>query len=203
MGSPLPIVRESLGPPGGWHYPQDNFRIVSKVGSFKDLIQCVMEHRLANAKPVGDPLSDVTNYICATFPHLCQTPGAIVGTQTRISAAPHVPRNMNPLQILIDALTAWGHKIARVNAAIELPEEAKRRETICLKCPLNVPWEHGCSPCVNTANRVFFLIRRSKNTPKQKKLGACKINQHCNRTAVWLDRRHLQKRKGSHPTCWI
>lgn len=198
-----PIVREGICPPGGWHYPEGNYKVVSKQGTFRDLIQCVMQHRIANGKSVGDPETDVTNYYCRTYPSFCQTPGQTVNTQTQHSPAPHIKQNISPLQRLIDDVTGWATATARSTDDLVLAEEAVKREGVCIRCEYNVPWRHGCSPCVNNADRLLYLIRRGNDTVKHKKLGACALNRHCNRTAVWLARGKTQRRPGTPLGCWI
>lgn len=197
----VPIVREGIVPPGGWHYPENNTKIHSQDGTYRGLIKAVLEHRLANQIPAGDPETDVRNYICRTFPNMCQTPNQ---PQPQVAVAPPATApNVSKLQQLIDDLLTWGNVTARNVGQLELPEEAKRRADICERCEFNVKWEHGCSACVGNANRLFNLMRQMKNVPRHKKLYACGINRHCNKTSVWLNNKHMQRRPGTPDKCWI
>lgn len=184
--------------PDGWHFIQEGqFRI--DAGSYKDLLDAVQNWRIQNSRPVGDVDGDVIDYICTKFPQQCQMTPAVVAQAVQIF------RQVG--QRFVDAIIEWAHRVRGnpIVQRIETDREAERRGGICLNCVHNKEWENSCPNCVTEANRLLVMIRRNKDLAPSlaKRMHGCKIQNHCNRTAVWLPKEVFIPSPELPPHCWL
>lgn len=191
-------VITGMGMPNGWHYLQPFKGTFTKIesGSYEELLTAVQTFRLNNGIRIGDIQADVDQYICFTYPRHCRAVN-----QARNAAATSVPSGTAVR--FVDKLTQWALQMRK-----DLPEfvnmaEAERRATICASCPENINWEpSGCSRCAADANRLFLVTRNGKDTRFKHKLKGCRLHDHDNRTAVWMNLK-TQKHPKAPKSCWL
>ena len=194
-------VIEAVVMPGGWHKPEKN-RLGQdmpqpvRADTYKMLVQAVIKFRADNIIPIGDVESDVEEYICSNFPHMCHNvPGASV-TVT-------VTRGPSQAQTRTDRMLQWldGQISDHSAEKLVLRSEAQRRADICRKCPYNVRWNEGCGTCAEAVNRLSTILRSGNDTPHGKDLKCCQVLNHENRAAVWLP---LSSHDPNLPgRCWV
>lgn len=182
--------------PTGWHYMQGRFRINAE--GHEELIQNVIEWRVQNGTPVGDVESDVESYICSHFPDQCHP--EFRGIKKTIMQIPPKANNR-----FIDKLTQWGLSIKNLKESQDLvtDAEANRRGESCINCIHNVSWENQCKPCVANGLRLFTLIRKNRDSAHWRKLSACNLFNHCNRTAIFLNKDLIPMNDAAPDHCWI
>jgi hypothetical protein len=172
--------RSSTVPPTGYHYLQ-----VSRLGetriegsSFEDVAGQVLKYRVANGLDLGDPLTEVFDYVCQKWPHFCDDLSPKV-------VEPKQGANLSP-QMSTRVLEWLARQAdARVREQPFVTEtETQRRSEICLNCPNNVRWtDSGCGPCINRATQLGYLLRGGTTSPYAA-LGACKVIGQDNVTAA-------------------
>lgn len=184
--------------PTGWNYIEgcnEKFEggDVIRGGSYDELLENIMEYRVANNLPVGNPRLDAEKQICARYPTQCK--GYSPYTDPNIPQAREIR--------MIDRIARWAASIIdKAGRRKVRPEEAERRAEICTHCDQNVNWLSGCTGCVKNAERLCALIRGSSESSKQTALRACRILGHCNRTAIWLDLEFINKADSLPNHCW-
>ena len=193
--------------PEGWHYIQFNPHIgaTQRIESHScvDLIQAIVDFRMTNQIPIGDPLADLEAYVCQTFPSFCHSiPGAIVSVQVSVSSE----RSSTP-QSFVDRVVDWmEHQLNDVSPAILVLEHtALERAAICEKCPKNLNWKTACSTCNGNVDRLATLIRQGNRLVRDMKLKACAVTGQENRTAVWLKEDRLDSTNDTNAPaeCWL
>lgn len=162
----------SIVPPGGFHFLERSGPTEIRIdgSSFDDVAQKVLSHRLANGYPPGNPLQEVFDYVCGTWPSFCR----------ETDPKPVVPSAAYNGASIATRVASWLPVAFRFSrGSKELPEqEVERRAGICAECPRNRPIS-GCGSCVDTINRLFFVARRDRSIPHEQALGGCSvIGQH-------------------------
>lgn len=193
--------------PGGWHYdqPLNNGSIQrlppmeGAIGTYDELLQYVLTWRLENNYPVGDVRADVEEYICKNFPRQC--------VDISIQSVDLIDQFLKnpPGTRFIDKIIDWATKLAYRSVELVHSGTASQRTLACLGCQYNKDWENSCPQCVTKAHQLLGLIRKGNDIPGQwRKLKACHLFGHCNRTAVWLKKKELpESDKTPPPNCWI
>ncbi|MCK9587766.1 MAG: hypothetical protein M0Q93_00200 [Terrimicrobiaceae bacterium] len=146
--------------------------------------------------PIGDPLADVEKYICEKFPGSCHSvPGATVQVTVKRGSTDK----------LTDEMIAWLDR-ALINHSqdkLVLKAKALERGEICRKCPMNVSWNRSCGVCSEAVGRLSSMVRAGQDVAFGKRLFACRVFKHENRSAVWLREQPPQEASGSAPAfCW-
>jgi hypothetical protein len=193
-------IETSIGLPGGWHYEDAaGYRIPlrGELPSAQSVIDALMQHRLENNIPVGDPQADMENFVCSRFPTYCRPK-----TPTLPPARPHGTRN-------VDIVTEWANALyVNVGRLALVPaREAQARSETCVRCPMQMSWAEDCPPCVTSAQRLLMILRQGKDVPlgPSGTLNGCACHGWDNRTAVWFDRAHLPPKAnpGAPEMCWV
>jgi hypothetical protein len=192
--------------PNGWHFNQplnDGTLqrlppVEGSIGAYEELLQYVLTWRLENNYPVGDVRGDVDNYICTNFPRQCN--------QISIQSYDVLDNFLKnpPGTRFIDKIIDWATGYAYRTVEVVHKATADQRSLSCIGCQYNKDWENSCPQCVTKAYQLLGLIRKGKEAERWRKLKACHLFGHCNRTAVWLKKKELPL--SSHvppPNCWI
>jgi hypothetical protein len=190
--------------PGGWHKPEVDragrqLREPIRADTFWDLIAAVTKFRADNLIPIGNVQHDVEEYICEKFPNSCVSRGATAVVEIRVA-----PPAVNPAQTLTDNMIGWMDKRLNNHSVdrIVIDSEARQRAEVCRKCPMNVKWNTGCGTCVDAVGRLSTALRLGKDVPGGKRLFACRVLQHENRSAVWLDKSLVETSPTLPGHCW-
>ena len=64
-----------LFPPGGWVYV-DSTGVTHLGKSFAQLVSRVVNYRVINRLPMGDPAVEIDDQLCKNFPGYCRGPSA-------------------------------------------------------------------------------------------------------------------------------
>jgi hypothetical protein len=163
-------------PPGGWHFVDTSTGQSVRIDgdNFKHLASNVLNLRISNGKPAGNPLEEVAEFICGQWPHFCRGGDGEAPPQ-RGENASHISR-----RVMVWMNTFLSARLGLVDA-----KEADRRASVCALCPKNVDHrQSGCASCVQQVERDSFVFRKARVTPSDKKLGACEIIGQHNQTAV-------------------
>jgi hypothetical protein len=193
-------VKESVIPPGGWHFLQarkDSEPLRIEADSLLQLKEAVIRYRLQLSIDVGDVDREVEDYICGLTPSQCY----------RIGVNPEPPKGNKPGFIpLIQRIMAWREQVnLKQNRFYTNPPEAQRRAQICISCPHNVHWHTSCQPCNSDADTKLFLLRGGRQTGFDGDLHGCRVVGQCNRSAVWMDNSTLIKDNADQTPerCWL
>lgn len=190
--------------PTGWHYMQPlpvggTTRIDSH--DCESLIQAIVDFRMNNMMPIGDPLADLEHYVCDQWPTFCHSvPGAIVNVQVNVGADRAAP------QTFVDRMVLWMEQQTNDlgQHSLVLSGEAQRRADICKRCNLNMPWRTSCGTCNGNVDRVATMLRQGNELPNHDgHLKACRILAQENRTAVWMRRERLGHDASLPAHCWL
>lgn len=188
--------------PGGWHYKIDE-RTQLNAPDFPRLVQMLADYRVNNMLPLGDPLGDLEEYICTTWPHMCHSAGPNASVEVKIVA---LPRPSHPGQLsLVDRMIKWLDKMSSGVSMdiIVLEPEARRRADICASCPNNVKWKTGCGTCNDNIDRLSGIIRMGRRLIKNPRLKACSMTAMELKSAVWLRKERIASDAPSLPSwCW-
>lgn len=169
--------KEHIVPPGGFHYEDKVQRYRVEAHSYQSVAEAVLRYRVENKLPVGNPLKDVLDYVCANWPHFCSEHNPpINGGNANPSLASRVSVWMSSLYRA--ARTLGGNFVG--------PDEAARRAAICAACPQNKEWKTGCGSCLQSAVQLGYTFRAGRSVANEKVLGACDITGQENATAVWV-----------------
>jgi len=186
-------VIEGVVPPGGWHYKQGNDTI--RAESFTALLEAVLDYRSANRLDFGNVHEDVLNYICSSFPRQCRgSLNVAVGSKT--------PTIRNTGNDLIDRIQRWAMKIGGLAHRKVTQAQAEKRSEFCVNCPHNVTWRGGCGTCNSNVERLCAIIRGPLEVTYYKRLMACKLLGHDNRTAIFLDSSLVGMSDSLPESCW-
>jgi hypothetical protein len=193
-------VKESVIPPGGWHFNQsrpDGDTIKIEADSLLSLKEAVIAYRLQFSVDVGDVDREVEDYICSLNPGQCNKI-AVVQSLAIGNRGDFVP--------LIKRIVAWQETVqAKPSRFYVNPPDARIRANICLSCSHNVQWHTSCQPCNSDAERKLFLLRGGRSVGGELDLFGCRIAGHDNRTAIWLRNETLIKPDESKipDRCWM
>jgi len=171
------VPRPHVIPPGGYHYLQGGHRI--EGSSYENLAENVLRYRLDNKLPVGNPHSDVLDFVCSRHPHFCMKPRQIVIGDGRLPLTSRVTQWISHMY-----QTLRGSKL---DAMFVGQAVADSRSLVCSACPKNVAWSAGgCGTCHENTKHVAFTFRGGRKAARQDLLRACSVAGHENATAVWL-----------------
>jgi hypothetical protein len=174
----MKVPKDSLIPPNGFHFKSDDLYI--EGSSYQDVAEKLLRYRLENNVSTGNPMAEVLDYICNSWPHFCS------------DTSPISPLNMKPAPSLTARVTAWMASLYRTLRGTNISEsyvdqgEANRRAAICLACPFHVEWRRGCSSCIEGTQRVGYTFRGGRQAAHEAKLMSCSILGHEAKTAVWV-----------------
>jgi hypothetical protein len=169
------VPKEHIIPPGGFHFMEGEHRIESH--SYQALADAVLQYRINNKLPVGNPLREVFDYVCNNHPHFC--------------TSPTLP-NQGSKQTLASRVATWMAQLYQSSRSILIEfafveqGEADRRAAICAKCPLNEDWRQGCGSCRESTKQIGFTFRAGRKSKDEGGLMACSVTGQENATAVWL-----------------
>jgi hypothetical protein len=193
--SRIPLT--SVIPPGGHHFIDrsggEPFRIDGD--NLDDVAKKVLKHRLDNGRPPGDPMSELIDYVCGTWPHFCR--------ETEPAALETPPQRRAPLATRCASWIARFYAAARADAGVSRPE-TERRANICASCPQNTVLS-GCGSCIENIERVFFIWRRDRALPRERELHACHlIGQHNGAAALAAELPSIddETRERLPANCW-
>lgn len=174
----MKVPKDSLIPPGGYHFEADGLRIDGS--SYQDVAEKLLRYRLENSLPPGNPMAEVLNYICDTWPHFCS------------DSSPATPVHAKPAPSLTARVTAWMAALYRTLRGTNIANsyvtqaEADKRAATCLNCPFHVEWRRGCSSCIENTQRVGHTFRAGRQSAHESNLMSCSIIGHEAKTAVWV-----------------
>lgn len=168
----------SVVPPQGYHFVDRSTGTPVRIEGtdFDDVARRVLEHRLANHRPTGNPLAELFEYICTTWPHFCHDSERDVVKPTGNMSDHISTRVVNWLS----AFVRFAYNDAGVSQS-----EAERRAIVCAQCPYNVSYQSGCGSCMDSISRLSFVFRRDRRTASDHLLGGCRITSQHNQSAVW------------------
>ena len=166
------LTSKDVIPHGGFYFVEDG--IVLKKGSFAELEKLVIEHRQANAKPIGNPSEDIQDQICSRWPAGCRTRKTLMSMAIKFGMV--LERMMMKREGLVDQA------------------EADRRSAICTTCPQNIPAQEaragGCKKCeraadaiINRFRKVLLQNRAAQHASSLKSCGICGCD---NQLQVWI-----------------
>lgn len=193
-------VNESMILPGGWHYKDPSgYRIphTSELANPELVIKGILDYRLENRIPVGNPERDFEDYVCSNFPNWCLT------SQATPAPNPNQPRDEVKF---VDRIAAWANSLYDQAGRLSLVpmRDAQARSEICRRCPMNQNWENDCPRCVENARRLTIIIRQGRDVPNERGLMGCACHVFDVRTAIHLERAHLPATSEQAPEeCWM
>lgn len=184
-------------PPNGFHFP-DAGRVL--VGDdYDSLITAIIDDRVKNRRPIGDPQKEYLAYVTAHWPHYSGSAAYVVkaGDPTNIQSTGNLRERVTQWLANRYSLRASG------NETLLDETEAERRAQICQACPHNQEVPQDCPPCIKEVNRVSFVLREGRDTPT--KVKACELMGHDNRAAVFLPEKMLAHRSQYKipSNCWM
>lgn len=199
-------VKESMIPPGGWHYVQPtntggSMRI--EAGSLSDLIDRVIIERVNMDLDVSTIIRDIEEYICTLGGKYQCRPDR--GKRRPAGAA----LKTRQIEALITRISAWVDGIHSVSdRRMVSNQEANRRAAICRGCNQSIRWHISCDSCNDKIERFLFCLRNGRSTEYDRKLDrkGCRAIGICHRTAVHLDLEAMDAVPDASkaPTgCWI
>lgn len=163
----------------GWDFTQDGVWFAEY--SRDELVRRVTDYRASNGIPLGDVEQEILEFNQSKTANVIPT-RKIVSLRERV--------------------IKWLEGKLREKPKYVSDEEANRRASICVNCPMNVQnWTVGekCGRCLENANRAAAVILMGR--PQHRPLGACAALEQQNKVAVWLD--DPQKADASLPDfCW-
>lgn len=191
--------------PGGWHFPQiiSNGLTVRITGfSFEQLLSNMLEFRLRHLDLCGGAAmarieavrADLKKYICAHYKQNCADAASAPVARVGIGVTNYVTP--------INKASDWLGRIAtmpleHVDAAL-----AAQRAQTCATCPMNVPWQTGCTSCNDNVQVRTQMAKGSLATPYDRRLFVCRLFGHHNEVAVWLKDTRSESRQTPPSICW-
>lgn len=151
---------------------------------YDDLVAKVGELREKNKLPVGNPLVEVTDYLCEQNLALCKeskAPGP-VGASKPGQPAPPIHGNFG------DRVLAWVNRFAeQPRRQAQPPEVIRARADACRACPHNIEYKSTCRTCIKTATRAVAAFTAGYPRGVIQGLEACGRYVWENRVAVGAD----------------
>lgn len=177
------IPKESIIPPGGFHFVErhaDRPEVRIEGSSYRDVAAKMLQYRLANKLPPGDPLTEIYAYVCGSWPHFCDEHGPMPAP--RADTAGHISA-----QILQWMNQLWRRQAGTPRMLAD-DTKARARAEKCAGCPKQIPWtDGGCGSCISSAQQVGYIYRAGRTTGLEKTLLACSVARQDNATAVWSE----------------
>lgn len=191
------IANQGVIPPNGFHYPVSDI-VTLRSGTFESLVKEIITWRTQNGIPIGDPETDLNNYICTNWPTYCAS------TENEQKA---VNKNSN----LYKHVNAWAAITMRETPAggYELVDQsvAESRVKTCITCPFNKAWRKDCVPCMKATDTILVRIRQLRKITLDDSVMGCAINGFDIKTAVHLPDSAFQMtadKKAILPqNCWL
>lgn len=168
----IPI--EGVIPPGGYHFQDKSGGAEVRIdgSSYANVAQNVLMYRMKNARPPGNALQEVYDYVCGNWRHLCRE---------------EMPRTVDMAgEPLSSRMLAWlsdFQSTAGADAGVD-QNEANRRASICAGCPKNIQF-HGCSTCGEHIRSQTFIYLRNRTTPGSERIHACDALAEPLKLTVW------------------
>lgn len=191
------IYNENLWPDGGWFFI-DASGVRHSGTSFRALVNVVAEYRARAGFEPGDPTVEVTEQVCSRQPEFCH---AGVPRQVPLQVTSPIPRNY--ISTLAQKVSSWIStkfadkrmgKVQRVGAA-----EARRRESICARCPKQHAFPSSCGPCLDNVNRLAGEVIPGE--PLNHGIKCCSALAEWTPVSVWLDEPQVAD-DGLPAECW-
>lgn len=175
-------------PPGGHHFV--TMGVTIRDENFNNLIDKVIEFKVTNNLPYGNPEQEVLHFYAEHWPYLVE--------RTKDTFQPE-DSNYSKWRDWIRS--TWAKPPVKSVAKIE----AETRAKICAKCPFNRPENFGNSPEAEDLRKRAFLLRKGVDVPPG--LGYCAIHR-CDLSAfVFIDNANdfSGRKKGGSPVkdCWV
>lgn len=189
---------KGIVPPNGFHLPVGD--VILRSDSVEGLVSVVEAFRAENGLPYKEVEPEIYEYFCTRWPHFCH----FYDKEAPLQQQQYLP--VDTQQQLLNDLQSWSASIINQQNAPLMVDSgtAEARADICNRCDHNVKWKSGCGSCINAIERTAAAIRSAQDTTTSKRLGACRVMRHCNRTAVWLDRVNFLKPAETLPkACWL
>lgn len=151
-------INKNLYPPDGYVFREADGSH-HRGGSWKDLQNRVKTYREINSIYIGDVWADIVIQVCARLPNFCR------------SNAPVVPPRRRESNSLNTRISAWvGQLLAakRMGKVSFVPDdEARRRASICLGCPMQKPMARTCGACITLVDRSRRIVFGHKDPVHQ------------------------------------
>lgn len=171
-------IRQGCIPPGGHHFIDRSGPMETRIdgASPEDVATNVLKFRLQNNRPPGNPMQELIDYVCGTWPHFCHD------TNPPQLYVPAVPE---PLGRRSAAMIGQWFATVGDDPGVS-HEEAYRRAAICALCPANQACEQGgCGACAGQIQRLSFIYRHGRATPQDSALKCCDVLSTPLQAAVW------------------
>jgi hypothetical protein len=168
-----------VSPPGGWKYEHPQTGIVYQALNYSVLIG-ELRRKLIPCPPDLEAIvqAQICERIHSLRPDLCRVRGMVNTVQQH---------NYN-FDDVVSFLKSMKSMIAEGTVS---QEEANRRASICVNCPLNSNVT-GCLPCSGLASVAQSLIG-NKKTPADHLLKMCGVCGCVNKVKVWVKKETLDK----------
>jgi hypothetical protein len=165
---------EGVIPPGGFHFLDRSGGAEVRIegDTYAKVAENVLYQRLRNSRPPGNPLQELYDYVCQTWPHMCRE------TETSQRDLAGEPLSSRMLTWLSNFQATSGLDDGTTQA------EADRRAAICAGCPRNVQF-YGCGSCGEHIRAQTFIYLRNRSTPDSDRLSACETLAEPPKLTVW------------------
>ena len=203
-------VKDTIVPPGGWHFiqPLSGGRSLKvKAASFESLVTNVLTTRLENDITPGDARQEVEDYICGLSKGQCS---AVPKPRSSAPATPTAEKPPGMAERWVDVILAWANKTTRNRTGmggVTSLAVAEERAAQCATCPLNKRWQNACPQCVvktqQVLNRLHQGVRLQTKTTVAR-VGGCSHHRWDNETAAFLAEPESGKQTDTNPVagCW-
>jgi hypothetical protein len=170
------IVKDpSVMPPGGWRYIQPETGFEFSASTLRVVVQKVTEHRKANGLPVGDPRSEIEDFVCAQLPAGSDNCTHVLDGDYALKTHFTMDDVKRFIQAAVNALGSRG---------LADQETAEARAKTCAACPLNTSVS-GCWRCKGLADWLFKLIG-ARTTAHDSRLNQCGVCGCSLKAKIWL-----------------
>jgi len=177
----------------GWHYEQSfsGKTVTINSGNLQELHKAVLQFRVQNKIEVGDVMADVNEWICKSYPKQCGPTSS---------------------KVVITNPSAGGNRVTKhiVSWAVDRLENDKkytgsgefyRRLEICENCPFNKPLPAECPTCVESLNRMLYILRRGMSD-RMENTHICMFHMFDLQTGAWLTE-PVPKKEAQPQQCWV
>ena len=174
-------LRQSVIPPGGFHFLDRSGPAEVRIegSSPEDVAGNVLKFRLQNNRQPGNPMQELIDYVCGTWPHFCHDTNPPRLYESNPAAEPLGRRSAA-------MIGAWFAAASSDDGVSQ--QEAERRASICAACPKNQPCEQGgCGACSDQITRLTFIYRHGRQTPDDRRLKCCDVLSTPLQAVVWAN----------------
>ena len=142
----------------------------------------VADYRARGKFPVGDPMREILDQVCAKHPHACRQRGQRVKVDSKAKGETLTRRILTSLALLTRKFLRPGQ-----SAPLVPRDEARRRAEICKGCSKQKAWRGGCASCSRNAEELRkVLLAEARGTAFSDTLLGCDaLGEDC-RVTVWL-----------------